>query len=160
MSSELERDDEHATFVLKPNPVPDWRQVKVFYALVGGTSLLVGGSFAVMGLWPILPFAGVEVLLLGWALYQTARKAQIQEVVQVRRDVIEIARGRCSAEQSWCLRSAWARVHLVRPRHRNYPSRLLITAGKERVEIGRFLLEHERQTLARELRVAVAAVVP
>ena len=109
MSSELERDDEHATFVLKPNPVPDWRQVKVFYALVGGTSLLVGGSFAVMGMWPS---------------------------------------------------SAWARVHLVRPRHRNYPSRLLITAGKERVEIGRFLLEHERQTLARELRVAVAAVVP
>lgn len=160
MSSELERDGERATFVLKPNPVPDWRQIKMFYALVGGTSLLVAVSFAAMGMWPVLPFAGLEVLLLGWALYVTARNAQIQEVVQVNRDVIEIARGRSSAEQSWCLQSAWARVHLVRPRYRNYPSRLLITAGKERVEIGKFLLEHERQALARELRNAVAAVAP
>lgn len=158
MSSEVERDGERAIFVLKPNPAPSWRQIKMFYALVGGTSLLVAGMFAAMGMWPVLPFAGLEVLLLGWALYHTARNAQLQEVVQVHRDVIEIARGRSSAEQSWRLHSAWARVHLIRPRFRNHPSRLLITAGKERVEIGRFLLEHERQTLARELRTAVAAV--
>ena len=158
MSSELERDGDGATFVLKPNPGPSWRQIQLFFAVVGGTSLLVATAFALMGMWPVLPFAGLEVLLLGWALHHTARNAQLQEVVQVHSDVIEIARGHESAEQSWRFHSAWARVHLIRPRFKNHPSRLLISAGKERVEIGSFLLEHERQTLARELRVAVDAV--
>ena len=98
MSSVLERGGESATFVLKLNPAPSWRQIKVFYALVGGTSLFVAVMFAAVGVWPILPFAGLEILLLGWALYHTARNAQFQEVVRVNREVIEIARGRSSAE--------------------------------------------------------------
>jgi uncharacterized membrane protein len=98
MSSVLERGGESATFVLKLNPAPSWRQIKVFCALVGGTSLFVAVMFVAVGVWPILPFAGLEILLLGWALYHTARNAQFQEVVRVNREVIEIARGRSSAE--------------------------------------------------------------
>ena len=158
MASELEREEGGATFVLKPNPAPSWWQIKVFFAIVGGTSLTVACAFAVMGMWPVLPFAGMEEMLLGWALYHTARKAELQEVVQVHQDVIEIARGRKEAERCWRLRSAWARVQLERPRSRHHPSRLMILAEGERVEIGSFLLEDERQALARELREAVSAV--
>ena len=39
--------------------------------IVAGSSLVIAVGLAMMGYWP-MPFAGMEILLLAWALYYAA----------------------------------------------------------------------------------------
>lgn len=148
--------DRCSTFVISPNRAPPWHEIRVFFAAIAATSLAVATGFALMGFWPVLPFAGLELLGLGAALYVTARRAEIREVVSVNGDRIEVERGRGRPEQRWEFQRAWAQVALQRHRLRNHPSRLVIRSHGKEVELGRFLVEDERRRLASELRNAIA----
>ena len=158
MGSEQRGPSNANTFVIRPNAAPPWRQIRIFFILVASVSLTVAGGFALLGFWPILPFAGLELLLLAWALYTTARRAERREVVRVNEDTVEVERGIRQPEQRWTLQKAWAQVRVVRSRHRLHPSRLLICSHGQQIEIGSFLVEHERLELARELRSAIGPV--
>ena len=154
-----QRDAQNAnTFVIRPNAAPPWREIRVFFVLVASVSLTVAVRFALLGFWPILPFAGLELLLLAWALYTTARRAERREVVRVNEDTVEVERGARRPEQRWELQKAWAQVRVIRPRHRLHPSRLMICSHGQQIEIGSFLVEQERLQLARELRSAIGPV--
>lgn len=45
------------------------------FAALGALTLGIAGAFAALGAWLILPFAGLEVLVLGAAFWITARRA-------------------------------------------------------------------------------------
>lgn len=45
------------------------------FALLAALTLAIGIGFAVAGAWLVLPFAGLEVLLLGAAFFACARRA-------------------------------------------------------------------------------------
>ena len=117
--------------------------------------MLIAGSFAVLGYWPILPFAGLELALLGWGLFVSLRRGQ-------QREVIQIDPHRIIVEQSWGKRrmlhdfqTPWTRVELVSSRNRGWPSRLLLNSMGRQVEIGQFLTEPERKGLARRLGTVI-----
>lgn len=143
-------------FVLRPNPPPSWREIKIFFGAVALTSLAVSIAFASMGFWPVLPFAGMELAGLGIALYVTARRAQVREVVSVSSDRVAVERGREGPEQRWETQRAWAQVRLLRPRSPLRTSRLIIRSHGSEVEVGPFLIDEERQRLAGDLRAAIA----
>ncbi|NKC15708.1 MAG: DUF2244 domain-containing protein [Gammaproteobacteria bacterium] len=146
-----------ATFVISPNQAPAWRDIRWFFIGMACTPFAVAISFAVMGFWPILPFAGIEVAALAAALYITAQRSEIREVVSVYRNHIEIERGRKTPEQHWEIQRAWAQVKLQRNGSPHYPSRLVIRSHGREIELGRFLVEEERCRLARQLRAAITA---
>ena len=81
-------------FVLSPNPAPPWPDIRLFFIVLATPSLLVASGFAWLGFWPILPFAGLELLGLAAALYVTAKRSEQREVVRISKDKIEIERGR------------------------------------------------------------------
>ena len=147
---------DRSQFVLSPNPPPSWREIQIFFGAVALTSLTVSLAFAFMGFWPVLPFAGLELAGLGLALYVTARRAQVREVVSVSNDRVAVERGRSGPEQRWETQRAWAQVKLLRPRSPLRASRLVIRSHGREVEVGPFLIDEERQQLAGELRAAIA----
>ena len=157
MVSATEFNSRRRTFVLRPNQAPAWRQIRWFFLCIACTSLTVAASFAAMGFWPILPFAGLEIGALGVALYVTAKRAEIREVVSVDADRIKVARGRRRPEQRWEFQSVWTQVQLESPVSKLYPSRLVIRSHGRELELGRFLVEEERQQLAGELRLTLTA---
>ena len=59
-------------FVLAPTRSASWAQIQQFFGLVAGVSLLIAVTFACMGFWPVLPFAGAELALLWYCLYRSA----------------------------------------------------------------------------------------
>ena len=73
------------------------------------------------------------------------------EVIYVAADSIRIERGRYGPRERWVMGRTWARVVLKVCPRQWYPSRLLIRAHGRTVEIGRFLVEEEREKLARDL---------
>lgn len=112
----------------------------------------VGIAFAMHGYWPVLPFAGLEVIVLGAAFYQCLSRSQLREVVTVSAERVTVEKGRRLPEQHWECPRAWARVIMERSPIAWYPSRLSVVFQGRGVEIGRFLNEMDRQCLAAELQ--------
>jgi len=94
--------------------------------------------FFSQGLTLVLPFAGLEVLALGFALYISAWRGGVKEVISITGDKIRIEIGHNSPEQRHELKRAWAQVVLQRSWNNWYPSRLFIRSHGRQIEIGRF----------------------
>lgn len=141
--------------VVRPNQSLSWRGNVVFFAMIGTVAMSVAGGFAWLGFWPILPFAGLELAALGWALYHCARRGQWREVISIDADQVEVAAGRTRPERRWSANRHWTRVVLEPGRHRGHPTRLLLRSAGRAVEVGAFLTEEERLRLAGLLREAL-----
>ena len=115
----------------------------------------IGMLFALYGYWPVLPFAGLEVIVLGIAFYRCLSRSQLREVVTVGSEVVSVEKGRQQPQQRWECPRAWARVVLEHAPIAWYPRRLTVAFQGRRVEIGQFLNEEERGVLADELRQAL-----
>lgn len=138
-------------FILRPDLAPNWRQTMVAFALIAMAPLGLALVLTVRGFWPVLVFAGIEIGVLGWALYVSGRRALEREVIWVRAGEVEVQKGRYRPERSWRFHRFWTEVVLVPSRHRWYPSRLLLRSSGQEVASGGFLHEEERVRLARQL---------
>ncbi|RFA39534.1 DUF2244 domain-containing protein [Alkalilimnicola ehrlichii] len=122
------------------------------FALIALTCLGVAVSLALAGYWLILPFAGVEVMVLYWALHASALRAAQREVIWIGTSEVKVQKGRKRPEQQWLFQRVWTEVHLEPSGHPWYPSRLSLRSRGQEVDIGGFLQENERVALARELK--------
>ena len=104
--------------------------------------LAIGAGFAVAGAWLILPFAGLEVLLLGAAFVLYARHAADYER-------IELESGRLSVEVADGGRTLNYRMDHARVAMEE--GRVVLRDAKEELEIGRTLGAEARAELAAEL---------
>lgn len=138
--------------MIRPNQSLTWRRAVQVYVVIALVCLGVGVFFALHGFWPVLPFAGLEVAALGGAFYVVLARSQRREIVSVNAERVTVEKGRRAAEKRWECPRAWARIQLERPTIAWYPSRLSVAFQGTQVEIGTFLNEQERRTLASELQ--------
>ena len=138
------------------------RGAVVFFTGVLIASFSVAGYFAWHGFWPILPFAGLEMLVLGWVLGISMRRGRRLEVVTVYGDRIEIRHGDGGPSERMVFPRHWAGVHLEKGRFRGHPSRLTISCHGRSCEVGALLVESERKSLYGRLKELVgrAGVTP
>jgi uncharacterized membrane protein len=142
-------------FLIRPNCSLPWRGVVRFYIGMVVVSFSIAIAFAVKGAWLILPFAGLEMLVLGVALYVVARRGSCWQTVSIHGDHIEVFEHDLSSERQRTFKRAWAQVKLEQARINGYPSRLTIRSHGHAVEIGGYLADKEREHLALELRLAM-----
>jgi uncharacterized membrane protein len=141
--------------VIRPNRSLTRRQLQLVFLVIAVICLSIASVFAVLGMWPVLPFAGAEVLAVGIGFYLSAVDGRETEVVSVNCDEVAVEKGRRRLRQRWVMQRAWAQIRLLPPRIRWYPTRLVIRSHGNEVELGGFLNEHERRQLAGELRDAI-----
>lgn len=138
-------------FVLAPNIAPDWRQTKRVYFGLCAVCLAVAGACTAVGLWPVLPFAGIELAALGAALYVSARRSLDREVIRVTDGEVLVEKGRGRVERQWRFERAWTEVLLLAPQRRWDEPQLVLRSRGRTVRLGEFLEPEERRSLAREL---------
>lgn len=138
-------------FDLTPNCSLSPRGALVFFASVCVPTFAVAGGATLLGFWPVLPFAGAEMLLLGWALYTNMQRRHQHEYIDVSETqvVIEYSRGET---KRFVFPRHWARVKIRRPKSPLHCSQLVIESHGRVLEVGQFLSEEERHQLAAELR--------
>ncbi len=110
-----------------------------------------GFVFLTLGAWPVLPFAGLEWLLLAYCMRRTLDGCSLQEVITLSGDVLVWEKGRAKPEVSQRFQRAWVALEWSRPDNRHHPCRLYLRSHGRKVEIGSFLIEGEREALASEL---------
>jgi uncharacterized membrane protein len=139
-------------WIIRPNQSLSWNAVLWVYAIVVLCLMVMSAAFVLRGFWPVLPFAGLELLALGVAFYLCFTRSQWREIVSIDANVVRVEKGRRQAEERWECPSVWARVQLEKSPIAWYPSRLMIAYQGRGVEIGRFLCDDERAELAVALR--------
>jgi uncharacterized membrane protein len=107
--------------------------------------LAIGTGFAIAGAWLILPFAGLEVLLLGGAFVLQARHATDYERIALQRGLlrVEVADGKCVA----CYELDARRVRIE-----VQGARVVVRGPRERLELGRHLDAQARMVFGAELK--------
>ncbi len=116
---------------------------KVFAALAL-LVLAIGAGFAAAGAWLVLPFAGLEVLLLGVAFVLYGRHAADYER-------IELDSGRLTVEVAEAERLARYQLDARAARVCVEKDRVVLRGAKEELELGRHLDAEARLELAAEL---------
>jgi uncharacterized membrane protein len=143
---------------IRPNCSLSVRSARVFFASACVVPFCLGGFLALKGFWPILPFAGLEMLLLAWALkVSLERRFHSQTITVTESDVSIESRSRGASERVVFPRH-WAQVKLRRPAASLHPSRLTIESHGRQCELGSFLTEEERRGLALRLTRLVGRI--
>ena len=127
----------------------------MFLGLVCLGTLGVAGVATLLGFWPVLPFAGAEMLLLAWALRSNMQRRFERETIQISDTEVIIEnhglRGLANPRRIVFPRH-WARVKIRRPKSPLHRCQLIVESHGRVREVGKFLTEEERRTLAAELR--------
>lgn len=137
---------------LRPNCSLSLRAAFLFFGFVCLTSLGIAALMAAQGFWPVLPFAGLEMLVLGWALTVSLRNRHVIQRLAISGEEIRVDSLSSRHEEHLVFPRQWAKVTLRAPHSALHPSQLLIESRGRACEIGGFLTEEERRGLAARLK--------
>lgn len=146
------REDELARIVIRPNRSADWADNRLLWLAIGAHSLIIAIGFALAGAWVILPFAGLETLLLGAILWHVQRRCNRQEVITLSGSLLSIEKGADRPERSWDLALEGASVSVQETEFPNDPPRISLCSGATQVDVGDFLSREEGEELVNALR--------
>jgi uncharacterized membrane protein len=147
-----EQDSGGCRITIRPNCALSWRATKylvLFFACCFGA---VAAYFASLGAWLVLPFAGLELVVLGAGFYLSALAGHTREVLEIRAADLRVYRGRRQLVEVASFPRHWTQVHLLRDPRGWYPSRLMLRCHGRRLEIAAQIVEAEREDLAAELQ--------
>ena len=137
--------------ILRPHRSAGGNAVRWIIWLVGIAWLIVGLSFAAAGAWPVMPFLGLEVLLLYGALRLNQRAGNAYEAVNLSEQALSVRRvDHWGKQTDYAFQPQWLQVNIDEPPTRRSPVELR-SHGRS-LTIGKFLLPDERLELARALR--------
>ena len=142
-------------FILIPNRSINWSILLRFYIFTCMVSFSIALLFGFMGYWYILPFSGMEMLLLGGGLYMACRKIYRQEVITADNGVIKIEKGCHGVDESWKFDPHWVRITLEKQDSLTKDLTILIGSHGDFVEVGSFLTDSEKESLANELNDSI-----
>ena len=74
-----------------------------------------------------------------------------QEVITLTKDKLKIEKGEGKADEVWEYFRMWSFVSVERPEHPWYPAHIIVSSKGERVPIGDFLTEDEKDELVTNL---------
>jgi uncharacterized membrane protein len=134
--------------VLRPNPPLSPRVLLVILAIVTAINAAFAVGFLLRGAWPIAPFMGLDVALLGWAFRASWIAARREEHLTLTPSALRIARKPRRRDDD-VLNPYWVRVE--------FPERgpLTLWSHGKGVRVGGFLGAAERASLFQALRLAL-----
>ena len=74
--------EEHR-LIIRPNPAMSWKLIKKIYIAFALFVLVIAVILSMINVYLAIPFYGVEVIFLGYALYITALKSSYYEEVKI-----------------------------------------------------------------------------
>ena len=146
MERTVGRKSEYALAARRNNSLTSFDRIFAF-GLIAMVSLGIAIAFACLGAWMILPFAGIEVLVLYCAWRWIERHANDYELLTITGDSVEIEVADIGRLQRFEFNRWWTQVVCAR----DGGSLALRSHGKE-IQFGRHLTNEQRLLAAGALR--------
>jgi len=116
------------------------------FAFIFVVSVGIATAFAILGAWLILPFAGLEMLVLYLAFRYVDRHAGDYELIAIDGDKVEVESFEGGRRERHEFNRHWARLVVV-----GDGERVALRSHGRELEIGRFVGAERRLEIAREL---------
>jgi uncharacterized membrane protein len=125
--------------IARPNRSASWQANLWVLLALAVPSLIIAIAFALLGAWPILPFAGLELLALGGALYYVNWKLEYRHVITLSDDSVRIDKGFYAPKQSWKFPRHGTGLAITPEKHPWDGPELSLHDRHESVSLGEFL---------------------
>ena len=151
IQTEFENDGAVVRVIVRGNRSMGWCENMILVSSLGIIGIGSAVVLAIMGFWMVLPFAGLEFLLLIFCFYKTLLRLEHKEVITIEHEIITI---------EWGLRSP--HLSIATPRHW---SRLSFRKSTNPFEVGSLsLLVHDKcyrlgQALGKEEKLQLFLVL-
>lgn len=128
------------------------KQLLQWYLSLCVITLVIAMGFLLAGFWIVLPFAGLELLLVGVAFVIYARHAADYEMIELQPNQLTLvmADGSKLTQLEWS--PQWAKLSY----NGKYKAPLLFSYKGQQIKIGKFIAEKDKSALHRELKAALA----
>ena len=136
---------------LKPNRSISWKGNLIFLLLISTPILIIAFGFLYVGAPIILPFAGLEILIVLFASYYVYQKTNKQEIITISQEKLIIEKGKFRPETSIEFIREWAYVFVERAKHPWYPVHIVISSKGQRVPVGEFLTDDDKKILIEKM---------
>ena len=134
-----QREESGDVIVAEPNRSASWQTNKLVLILMCCLSGTIALGFAAIGAWPILPFAGLEMLALGSALYYVCWKLRYRHVITLGSGTVRVQKGHYYPKKSWDIPVDDAALSVTPENHPwEAPGITLFSRGEE-IPLGEFL---------------------
>lgn len=137
---------------LSPNKSMSWEANKKILLVMFIVNMTIAGGWVYMGAWPVLPFAGLEVALVGLGMYYASWKLNFKEVIKIDDDTLVLQKGVYFPKHEWKMSLNEIKVLKIPSKYRLSPAKFIIQYQAERIELGGFLNLKEKKVLAAELQ--------
>lgn len=139
--------------VTKPNRSLGVAARRWALAAIAATTLGVAGGAALIGAWPVMPFAGLEVALVAIAFRILARHDADYERLEVGEHEVRWEAREADRHMRFVAHRPWARVEVLSSGAR---CTLRLAYAGRAVTLGRMLSDEGRRRLAESLRGRIA----
>ena len=137
---------------IRPNESGNLRALLICVLVLILVIAAIGIILALQGAWLILPFAGLEILILATGAICVGLRAKNYESVIISRNFVHITKFKRPRFTVKSFAKHWIRVQLYSGRTRHEPSRLVVGLSGQLEEIGSCLTECSRKRLYRQLK--------
>ncbi|MEQ1488387.1 MAG: DUF2244 domain-containing protein [Methylotenera sp.] len=125
-------------------------------AVMAVVALVIALSFARIGAWLVLPFAGLEILAFAYAFYYVHLHSSDFESITIEEDRVIVEKRNYKEFSTTVFQRYWAQINVRDVEDKNGAngkSGLFISSHGNEVEFGRnFINDEQRTILARELK--------
>lgn len=146
-----------ASLAIRPNRSLSVAGVTVLFVALSALALTVGIGFALAGAWMVLPFAALEVLIVGLLCRWFYRHIDDCELVVVERDRVKVVKRSGTRVSRDEFPRYWVRVISERERDKPGLTRLRLGSHGRFVTLAEGVNGADRETVARELQALLRA---
>ena len=125
-----------------------WNRI-IFLGSLAFICLSIGIFFLIMGAVLVLPFAGLEVILVLTCFYLSFRWSQQKEIIYISNEKIKLEKGRLIKEKSWEEFRSFAVLEVKTDQHNS--QKFCFQSKGKRFYFGSFLNEEDKLILKNEL---------
>ena len=124
-----------------------WETNKKILIAMFIVNMTIAAGWVYMGAWPVLPFAGLEVGLVGLGMYYVSWKLNFKEVIIVDSATLTLQKGVYFPKQEWTWDRNQIKLQKLSSRYRMSAAKFILVSAVEKVEIGDFLNLSEKKQL-------------
>jgi len=144
---EIQSENDRHQFILGPNRSMSWQTNKKILFVMFIVNMSIALAWAALGAWMILPFAGLEILLVGLGMYYVSWKLNFREVIIFEADSVIVQKGVYFPKQEWCLQKSQTLLLRQNSHYRMSAPDLFLTHLNDKIEIGAFLNRNEKRSI-------------
>ena len=144
------KDTKHE-IIVKPNPSMPWYLIKRIYLAFALFILVIAIVLSMFNLYLAIPFYGVEVLFLGYALYITALKSGHYEKLLIDEHEIIISFVKGKQISKFDFTKEWS-TFKFKNATKLQPSEISISKSGNKIFIGQKINEEDRKALFKLLK--------